>query len=498
MKFENHLRSSPWLIVAVLWTVWGVRAAHGTPQSEQQPQPDRPSKAPVEVTTDASASAASVADAPRPGQADGVAVGEERGIGASLIWGPRVALMVPRYALELVFAPIRFSAWAFERFALRDRAKQIFFNDSGEFGVYPVAFVETGFGLNAGLRAVHKNLFDQGEKLQLRASYGGRFKQFYSGALSSGSRLGPTELKLECELALEPNERFFGIGNNDTIGPAAATTPINALSDATAVDTRFNQERFRLAVTSDLRLRRHLYLTASAGVLWREYDDTNQIAAVDRIDTYYVPSSLVGFGDTLTTGYGELELRYDSRASGTRFNSDAFYSTGWLMAGYVGISKGLDDDPTEYARYGVDLQRYINLYDHSRVLVLRTYMEGVTGSLQDVPFVDLPRLGGALLLRGYDADRFRDRALTLASAEYRWEIGKTFAAALFVDTGRVWRRVRDIDASDWRVGYGVAIEMQSDKTFLARFHVASSIDGGLFINFGFDPVYDTRARMERK
>src|SRR5262249_60628075 len=90
-----------------------------------------------------------------------------------------------------------------------------------------------------------------------------------------------------------------------------------------------------------------------------------------------------------------------------------------------------------YVRYGLDALRYFDPYRGDRVLLLRLYAEAVTGSLADIPFTDLPRLGGPQLLRGYHRDRFRDRAALMSTAEYAFPIGEQLSGYLLLDAGRL-------------------------------------------------------------
>ncbi|HEU5055340.1 MAG TPA: BamA/TamA family outer membrane protein, partial [Kofleriaceae bacterium] len=129
--------------------------------------------------------------------------------------------------------------------------------------------------------------------------------------------------------------------------------------------------------------------------------------------------------------------------------------------------------------------------------VLRALAEEVRGDLDEIPFVDLPRLGGPVLLRGYPRDRFRDRAMALASAEYLFDLGSMVAAYLFVDAGRVAPHLADLTAEDARVGYGGGLQIYTNASLLGRLNLASSIDGGLFVSFRFDPVYQPQSRVER-
>jgi outer membrane protein assembly factor BamA len=173
-------------------------------------------------------------------------------------------------------------------------------------------------------------------------------------------------------------------------------------------------------------------------------------------------------------------------------------STGFLLARYAGISSPMNRATADYVRYGADLQIYARLDASPRVLVLRALVEEVKGSLEEIPFSDLPRLGGPLLLRGYDQDRFRDRAMALASAEYQFDLSNMFSAFTFADLGRVYPELVDIEAKDLRFGYGGGLQLHTDNAYLGRVSLASSLDGGLFFHLSFDPVYDPKARVERK
>src|SRR6266545_2429358 len=133
--------------------------------------------------------AASVRNAPSPDQARGVERAEPETTASKLRFVPRIALFPLRVVLAVADAPLRGGFWLYERFRLRDRFKAIFFNDAGTVGLFPVAFEETGFGLNAGLRFIHRDLYKKAS-LKLRASFGGPFSQLYTLKFGSGQLLG--------------------------------------------------------------------------------------------------------------------------------------------------------------------------------------------------------------------------------------------------------------------------------------------------------------------
>ncbi len=405
---------------------------------------------------------------------------------------------MPRWALEVAFAPVRGLLWVYGRYQIGDRARQIFFNDAGTVGLYPTAFAETGFGLNFGGRLLHRDLFGNSERLRLRASYGGRYRQLYSIKLSSGELVSDrVAFELEADYEQFPKSRFSGLGNGDLSEVDFVDPLVDPITSTTAVATRYRHDDYRLAAVADVGLARSLALRLSGSIKNRTFNDDVEPHDGDAaIFTIYDRSRLVGYDNGLDNIYLEADLTYDSRRVRRFYQSAGFPSTGWQVSGFAGYQLGRGDDPSAHGRYGIDLQRYFDLYMGDRVLIVRVYFEGVTGHIDDVPFVDLPHLGGPLFLRGYDRDRFRDRLIGLGTVEYMYSASPNVAGYLFVDAGRAWRRAGEIELTGIRVGYGGGIQLHSKSSFRARLFLASSIDGGLFVNLGFDPVFDARSREE--
>jgi hypothetical protein len=129
---------------------------------------------------------------------------------------------------------------------------------------------------------------------------------------------------------------------------------------------------------------------------------------------------------------------------------------------------------------------------------VRLHGEAVSGRRDEVPFVELPALGGSEVLRGYSTERFRDRAAAFGSLEYEWDLAHTFFASVFVDAGRVFPSLTDLSLDGLRCGYGISLEVHDTNDFFLRGSVASSIDGGVFVNVSFDPVFDVERRTVRR
>ena len=443
--------------------------------------------------------AGSVAGAPTPDQAHGVARAEPDGAGNSLRILPRLLLLPPRVVLWVVDAPLRGTFWLYERYQLRSRFKAIFFNDTGTVGLFPVAFFETGFGLNAGLRFIHRDL-GRDVSFKGRASFGGPYRQLYSVKLGSGDLVGDrVKLELEAEHEIRPKDRFFGIGNADEL--EEVPVPIDPYLDPAAVDTRFRETLSRVSLGGDVHIAGPLSARLSSALLWRTFDqsDRGDLRRATPLDEAYDPATLPGFEEGVSYSYNELELRLDTRGAANRYEMPTIPSNGVLVSGFGGVARAFGSRlPIDFVRYGADVQAFVRLAESPRLFALRAYVEGVTGDLDEIPFVDLPRLGGPILLRGYPHDRFRDRVLGLTSIEYQFDVGHLLTGFLFADAGRVYHGLRDIAVRDIRVGYGGGLQMQSPRSFLGRFSIASSIDGGLTFLLGFDPVYDPKARVERR
>lgn len=486
------------------------------PEDEPEKQKDRePLPPPVEPSSKVPAttgesplpneqtrSAEDFEGAPLPTEASGTIVPRNKGASFGRNVG-RVLLFVPRWTAEALFAPVRLGLWTYNRFQLGDRFQSIFFNDEGTLGLFPVAFFETGFGLNVGARFIWRELFKGDGKLQARLSYGGRFRQVYSAKLKSGRLLGGRlEMELDGSFQIFRRSRFFGIGNEvDFTGFDAGDPLIDPINDDSAVKTRYRHDDALVKLTADVRLVGALSLRLSGGFLNRDFDDLGiETRGDQRIFEVYDRNQLVGFNDGQAAVVPEIELVYDTRRRTSPFRSAATPATGWKLAGFVGWHKAVENsDPSDFFLYGIDLQRHINLFNGDRFLILRAYLEGVTGNIEEIPFADLPRLGGPTFLRGYDRDRFRDRIATLYTAEYNYPMAGNLSAFLFTDTGRVYRdydSVTDQGFDDLHVGFGMGIQGHTRNSFITRATVYSSIDGDLFFSVSFDPVFDTRSREE--
>jgi hypothetical protein len=116
----------------------------------------------------------------------------------------------------------------------------------------------------------------------------------------------------------------------------------------------------------------------------------------------------------------------------------------------------------------------------------------------DLPFYDLPSLGGPSTLRGYIANRFTDNSAWHAVAEYRfWVIPRGFrltrtirvervGLALFGELGTVAPNLGDLPTARVHASYGVGLRISLERLALFRVDLGFSDEGtNLTAAFGF-------------
>lgn len=403
-------------------------------------------------------------------------------------------LFVPARTGELLLAPPREAVWLYERYRLRYWFERIFFTDDMSLGIYPVVGYQTAYGFTAGGRVIARGTI--GELVSLQAAYGGQYRQIYRAGLGTGGLLGRrVQLFLGGGYEQRPSVRFFGIGDADLAPLAAAQVPVDALAPGGAFPTRFSLTEVRASAALAVRPSEHTIVQLSTDVTVRWFGrpsslDPGHAYIADVFDR----QSLSGFVTGATRSYTELAAAIDRRST-SRYVGIPTH--GWYSGAFVGYGVDLAGPEVSFLRAATEQQLLVNLYDHTRVLALRVYLEGVAGAMRRIPFLELPRLGGVDLLRGYDYDRFRDRLAGLLGVEYRFELNRNIWLALFAEAGRVWRGLSRLDLDGLRLGFGGELRIYSGARFVVRVQVASSTDRELFVRFSFDPTSELFSRTRR-
>ena len=454
---------------------------------EPAPAPP-PEPAPAEAGLPPAPTAASVAGAPRPGQESG-RTDEDEGHDSVARWTARVLLFLPRGLTAALLSPFRLFAFVYDKYELPVLFYKVFFNRSRTVGLYPIFTYATGWGVQVGGRFVARDLFDAGERFSLQATTAGSYHNSVAASLRTGRLLGThVELGVDASFQRLPSQPFYGIGNGDGID--IPFPPIDPLVEPVAIESRYRyQEKVLFGIVA-VRVFDGLGAVATGGLTQVRTGPSTSEPSINQV---FIPASLVSFDDAIDQGYAELDLRWDTRRPSSRWELPEVPSRGWLVNGYLGRVFQFDDAP-DFWHYGVELQQYLRIAPGPRGFVVRFHGEGVTGDLADIPFTELPTLGGSTFLRGYPYQRFRDRVAAVATAQYQWDLSRFTLAYLFADAGRVYRSLDDLTLDDLRVGYGLGLSLHSKGGFIAEGSVASSIDGGVVVTLTFTPVMNARSR----
>jgi hypothetical protein len=414
----------------------------------------------------------------------------------------RGLMVVPQAAVGVVVVPVRGGLTVYERYRLRERMVDLFFNDARTFGIYPSVSFETGLPAGVGLRLVHKDLFGLGARMRLAADYRGEARHRLEGGFTSPAFAGGLlRLKLGGGWQRQPNARFFGVGDADLARSDDAAYALPARSPF-AFDTRFGQQIAHGDLGVEIDLPGPLFAAVSTayydrGFIGSAIDDPTappSSSELGRTDVRFDTSTLTGWAQGTRISYSELALGWNSLAAASTLVPTHAPSRGTKVVAFAGLARSVGaGGNVAYTRYGLDAVTYLDLYRGDRVLILRGRLEGVMGSESEIPFTDLPRLGGPSLLRGYARDRFRDRVSLLGSIEYRYPIWEELSGYLFVDAGRVLPGLEDLGQAAkspglLRAGGGGGLEVMSIDRFLLRAQVAGSPEG-FFFQLALDPVY---------
>jgi hypothetical protein len=342
---------------------------------------------------------------------------------------PRVALGIPRLAFRIATAPLVGLVHLEERYHVASWLEDLFYNDARTAAILPTLSFETFTGSSVGVTAFHDDLLGGGERLRFATRFGGTDDHAHEMSFSAGR---VTAIGALARFERAPDLRFHGIGAG---GPAS----------------RFAQDRL-LGVLRGGRRLGPAFVTATAIYNHRRFRGGT-------IEERYDTATLTGYAGGVDTLELQAGVVYDSRV----LRAEAF--AGGVPAGARTLHVGAEAAVT------------LDLWAPDRRILLRAAVESVEGD--DVPFTDLPRLGGAGRLRGYPLDRFRGTTALIGTAEYRYPVHQYLDGALFVDVGHV-------TGGDWPVGGGLGLVLHSRERVLFSADIA--FGEGLSVVLSTDPL----------
>lgn len=320
---------------------------------------------------------------------------------------------------------------------------------------FPIAMYDSDIGFGFGGKGIIKNLLRRNESLDL-ILFGSTKGEIWCVSTVSIPDPGirhrtryplAVDLKLEYDRILKSN--FFGFGN-----------------DSQNNEWQFPMKFLKAELTAGRGFLEHL--VAELGLRY------NQCRVYEYEDNPLMTPDVPGAGDHLTS-YLTARLRWDTR------DDPQHPRRGWnfgLNADFAGRFLGGDHG---FQRYRGEISRYQTLFHPGHILALRLWLQHVDGT---APYYEQSIVGGAATARGFKAQRFIDRAMSLGSAEYRFAVYRRLGGVLFGDAGRVYPALDGLTLTGWKLSYGGGLRYYVPG-FVVRFDLGFSQEGmRIFFNFG--------------
>jgi outer membrane protein assembly factor BamA len=125
-----------------------------------------------------------------------------------------------------------------------------------------------------------------------------------------------------------------------------------------------------------------------------------------------------------------------------------------------------------------DYRKYIQIRP-KHVLAFHSSIRFMIG---EVPFLDLSRLGGEDVLRGYPSNRFIDKNLLVSQVEYRFPLFWRLGMTAFAGAGDVFNNFQDLSLSrlKYSAGLGLRLLVNPKERVNIRLDYARGREGGYF------------------
>ncbi len=258
------------------------------------------------------------------------------------------------------------------------------------------------------------------------------------------------------------DRRFYGIGSS----PMADTRNVFLSPEDFGV---FTEERRKLEWSSSI------YPAEKWGFTYLGYYQRRGLLASGKGDNdlrdRFRVSAIQGFNNApITQIYNELSFKVDTR------DNDKMISRGFRSEVYSGISVGLENNDSDFVRFGADVAAFIPVIKENRVLVPRIVFNGVNefDDRNPIPFTEFPR---NRTFRGVsDKDLIRsDKLAFVPSLEYQWPLSHVLSGHIFIDTLIVGPTISDLGWDDglWAAGVGVDFHYREREFGRAQFAVGS-------------------------
>jgi outer membrane protein assembly factor BamA len=240
----------------------------------------------------------------------------------------------------------------------------------------------------------------------------------------------------------------------------------NTITDDPGADTI---NRFVFAGTFMRQIKKNLYL----GIAFDVSDyfnigvDTNSVLLTDGA-TGLKGGTSIGLG--LAMAFDSRDNRYNPRHGSYVIGTALFYPGSW--------------GPYSFSKFTFDARKYLNPFNKNVIAgqITTSYANG------DVPFYELPEMGGDAQMRGYYQGGLRDNVLMDAQIELRIPVWNIFGVTGWFGVGQVQQSYSQVAIDQFHLSYGPGLRIMVDSKHQTnlRFDFGFGPGGiqGFYINFG--------------
>ena len=425
-------------------------------------------------------------------------------------------LSFPRLLWTWMVYPIGQMTIYTEHEELPQRARKLFTNEAGTFGVFPQVQLGGETDTGAGARLFHTDLFGDGQSLEMLYVF------------SHADRQRAEVLYQDPH----PGGRFHWDLYGDYLDTDHADATVNGvvegrpdledLIEASAAGVLFEQRRADARVTVGWRsnagplqdYRSGFTAEVRGGWALRDLAAEGPVPDLAGETSTATASSVPGLGESLTYGWAGVRLAWDDRDAASpqeslshslryqfpgrvlldygglyhSFRNISYPEGGGLAEVSFDLARGADD--VKFTRLGAEVSRYQTLFWKERVLAGRIRLDKVF-PMDDgfAPYDDLPSLGGGNRLRGYKRGTYRGEGALLLALEYRWPVWDTWNASLFWEEGQIFDDFDELEADGFGSSVGAGLTMRTETAFLLGLRLAHSARAKLLLGFSLEQEF---------
>jgi hypothetical protein len=211
---------------------------------------------------------------------------------------------------------------------------------------------------------------------------------------------------------------------------------------------------------------------ASVGGGFKRFGDGDNVGGDPAIASVYDVATIPNFASGETFVRAAAGFALDTRDSPVRG------ATGLLLRGGFDYTYDFTAN-VGYERLSGTASLPISLWQRTHVLWLSATTQLAFRNGRDIPFTELPTLGGAEDLRGFHFQQFRDYSSFVTTAEYRWPIWMWMDGAIFGDYGGVFGPYfHGFGAQRMQGDIGFGIRLVTSQQFFVRAQFAYGFGQG--------------------